>query len=710
MADLQYIITVDESGFVRGIRNARRGTDELGDDLEKNANRGIAAFSRLEKVIAGAFTVTAIKNFVSEIIKVRGEFQQLEIAFETMLQSKGKADRLMAELIQFAGETPFGLKDAASAAKQLLAYGSSAENVTDELRMLGDVASGVSANIGDIVYLYGTLRTQGRAYAVDIRQFAGRGIPIYAELAKVLKVNVDRVNEMVSAGKVGFAEVEQAFRNMTAAGSQFGGLMEKQSQSILGQIEKLTDAWDVMLNDIGQANQGLIYDGIGALASLVENYEKVIEVITALVATYGAYRAALLVTMALEKLSIAQRAGVTASFALQYTQLVLLQRAQAAYNAVLAASPVAAFTVLIAALGTVIYSLMQTVDAATEAQNALDKVHEASQKTVASETRVIEQLISVLDSNTASAEQKKAAYDKLIDSTDGVLKGYTQEEIAAGKAKGAIDEYIKSVGRAVEAREAFSEFNRLQDELDELDRKGIKAVDTWTRLGQGFKNAFPFEEGRTWGEYFEELFSGEAASKRIVNQVRDAKKTAQDEIKKQFGDKWNPIISGTDDDKPGKTLPAERTVEYLEDQIKKQKELRDANSKTSKEYQEYQKTINDLEQEKLRITGQQTKEFKKQADERKKFLEDLVKLENEANRKSLTATEEQKQAIRDKYNEQRKAAAELGLGEGVVRRIDRSELRELGDQSFAAPAEPLYKTIDKLITLQKQKEKIICQA
>src|SRR5690606_13372571 len=111
------------------------------------------------------------------------------ISFTTMLQSKTKADALMGELVQFAGTTPFDLKGTAQAAKQLLAYGTAASDVTTELRMLGDVASGVSQPIGDLVYLYGTLKTQGRAYAVDIRQFAGRGIPIYAELAKVLKIN-----------------------------------------------------------------------------------------------------------------------------------------------------------------------------------------------------------------------------------------------------------------------------------------------------------------------------------------------------------------------------------------------------------------------------------------------------------------------------------------------------------------------------------------
>src|SRR5690606_38945719 len=151
-----------------------------------------------------------------------------------------------------------------------------------------------------LVYLYGTLRTQGRAYLMDIRQFAGRGIPIYKELATVLGVAEAEVNNLVTAGKVGFAEVEQAFKNMTAAGSTFGGLMEAQSNSIVGQLERLKDAWDVMLNEIGESNQGLIGNTISGLSVLVENYETVLNILSSLVVAYGTYRAALIVTTAME--------------------------------------------------------------------------------------------------------------------------------------------------------------------------------------------------------------------------------------------------------------------------------------------------------------------------------------------------------------------------------------------------------------------------
>src|SRR5690606_7286641 len=134
-----------------------------------------------------------------------------------------------------------------------------------------------------------------------MRQFALRGIPIYEEVAKVMGVATNEVMDLVSAGKVGFAEVEKAFKNMTAAGSMFGGLMDAQSKSIPGLIERLKDSIAIMYNEIGKENQGVIESTIKLGATAVENYRLIGSILTGLVATYGAYRTAVIVTTAAQR-------------------------------------------------------------------------------------------------------------------------------------------------------------------------------------------------------------------------------------------------------------------------------------------------------------------------------------------------------------------------------------------------------------------------
>ena len=230
---------------------------------------------------------------LQSIVQTRGEFQQLEIAFGTMLKSDSKAKQLMDELVVTAAKTPFDLQGIANSAKQMMAYGSTVDNVVDELVMLGNVASGVGAPLGEIAYLYGTLRTQGRAYAMDIRQFAGRGIPIYEELAKILKVNKDQVAGLVSEGKVGFAEVEKVFQNLTSSTGMYYNLMEKQSKSLPGMIANLGDAWDSALNKLGTDNQDLFADAISGATYLVEHFEDVLRIVKAITIAYGSYKAAI---------------------------------------------------------------------------------------------------------------------------------------------------------------------------------------------------------------------------------------------------------------------------------------------------------------------------------------------------------------------------------------------------------------------------------
>lgn len=300
MAGLHFDITGDNSNFLRKLEETRNGVVKTSRKIEESGMSIEQMFDRMAKAAAAFGAGFSAQQFASQVMKVRGEFQQLEVAFNTMLGSKEKADALMQQLVKTAATTPFDLQSIAKGAKQLLAYGSNVDNVNNELITLGDVAAGVSIPLGDLVYLYGTLRSQGRAYSVDIRQFAGRGIPIYAELAKVMGVNVEKVNALVEAGKVGFPQVEQAFKNMTSTGGMFNNLMKEQSKTITGQISNIEDAIDTMLNDIGKSNEGIINEVLSGTSYLVEHWEDVATAIESAAIAYGTYKAAVMTTAALQ--------------------------------------------------------------------------------------------------------------------------------------------------------------------------------------------------------------------------------------------------------------------------------------------------------------------------------------------------------------------------------------------------------------------------
>ena len=259
-------------------------------------------FKSIGKTAAGVFAVSQMKEFAMQVVNVRGEFQKLEIAFKTMIGDTNEANALMSQLIKTAATTPFGVSDISNAARQLLAYGVEADKVNETLIRLGDIAAGLSIPIGDLAYLYGTTMVQGRMYTADLNQFLGRGIPLAGELANVLGVAESQVRGLVEEGKVGFPEVEQAIINLTNEGSKFGGLMAAQSQSITGQISNIEDAIDTMFNEIGKQNEGVINDALGLVSTLIENWETVGKVLLTVIATYGAYKAAVIAVAAAHKL------------------------------------------------------------------------------------------------------------------------------------------------------------------------------------------------------------------------------------------------------------------------------------------------------------------------------------------------------------------------------------------------------------------------
>lgn len=356
--------------------------NQIEQSIKQSNSRSAGEFDKLSASVtglgkaAGAYLAfDQLASLPGKIIAVRGEFQQLSSAFNVMLGSKAKGDKLFQDAVDFAAKTPFTLQDVGKSAKQLLAYGTAAESVVSDLKTLGDVAAGVGAPIQDLVYLYGTLRTQGKAMTVDIRQFAGRGIPIYAELAKVLGVATGEVSKMVEAGKVGFPQVEQAFKNMTKEGGQFNNMMSEQAKSLTGLMSNLQDAISRMFNDIGKDQEGLIANSIKSVTELVNNYKEVEKILAIIVASYGAYKAAVLVNTALIGLQSTSYIGLMG--ALNGATL-----AQMRLNLATIVNPYVALATVIVGLGTALYVYSDKTTQAEKTQALLNKAHEDAAKAI----------------------------------------------------------------------------------------------------------------------------------------------------------------------------------------------------------------------------------------------------------------------------------------------------------------------------------------
>lgn len=361
---LNYAARLDNSSLRADAAEATQILHGVGTSATREGDAIDASMKKIGAAVAGAFAVSQLKDFAFQVAKVRGEFQQLEIAFSTMLQSKSKADDLMNQLIQTATTTPFNMSDIANSAKQLLAYGVEADKVNETLIRLGDIAAGLSIPINDLAFLYGTTMVQGRMYTQDLNQFLGRGIPLTAELAKQFGVSQNKVKSLVEEGKVGFPEVEKAIISLTSEGSKFGGLMEKQSQSIAGQMANIEDAIEQMFNELGKKSEDAISDTLSVISGVIEHWETIGKVIITCAAAFGTYKAAVLAVAAAHK--IASVLGTVQAFISLTKYVHSAKDAMLLFNTVCKANPLGLVIGLLAAAAAAFGLFHNSASAASE--------------------------------------------------------------------------------------------------------------------------------------------------------------------------------------------------------------------------------------------------------------------------------------------------------------------------------------------------------
>ena len=432
---INYGVTLDNSQLRIDAQQSKRIIEDVGSTAVSEGNKMDNALRKVGKAMAGVFAVAKLKEYVTEVAKVRGEFQQLEIAFNTMLGSKAQADALMSQLIKTAATTPFNIGDIANSAKQLLAYGVEAEKVNETLIRLGDIAAGLSIPINDLAYLYGTTMVQGRLYTQDLNQFLGRGIPLTAELAKQFGVTESKVKTLVTEGKVGFSEVEKAIIALTSEGGKFGGLMEAQSKSITGQISNLEDAVEQMFNEIGKSSEGVISDSIGIIALLVENWRTVGSVILSVVAGYGAYKAAVITMNVVQKINnmlMAEAALQQKLAAMSGVQLSTAQAMAAAKTTLLTAAMNGLKAAIMSnPIGLILGVIATAITAFTAFSSSTSKATEMSKKFGDTAANTISR-INTLTTTLKGLTEGTSTHKKVTDELNEILKEYGITQIQEG--------------------------------------------------------------------------------------------------------------------------------------------------------------------------------------------------------------------------------------------------------------------------------------
>lgn len=679
MAHKTFSVTLDPTEFIKGTKSLEESFDRLQQKIQGTSTklpsynapiteaRGEVdllsnSLQRATGLAAGIFAVSGIQDFVSKLYSVRGEFQQLEISFKTMLGSGEQANELLAQLAQTAASTPFDLQGIASSAKNMLAYGFAADQVNETIVRLGNVAAGLSQPLGDIVYLYGSLRASGRVTNIDIRQFANRGIPIYEELAKVLGKSVSEINSLVSAGKVGFPEIEQAFANMTNKGGKFYNLMQAQSESLTGQISNLQDNIDMMFNELGKASEGVLSSGVKAVAYLVENYEKIGKVIAGLIVTYGVYRTAVITNIALTKGWTAATQADTIARGLNALSIKSLTAATNRLTAAMLANPYGAIAVALTAVIAAMWAFSDSTSAAERAQKDFNEEKKRAEEQEQKHKEAVEALLNVVRDEASATADRQSALEQLQKYYPQIFAKYDTETLKLqdiAKLKREIAEYD---GKAKVDR-AKDELSKAQEEVEKA-KKALKDAEKAGGVNTGFAHAYGLTKAVERLEYtqkqlalkqkeFGKLSDGQIFNAKGLSELTDQQLSAMlSNVQKAK----RAVKQGTESRLEGSIIKGvydEKGWENIANQIKKEQEAR------KKPIKSYKDAVTDLKKEEEKA-NKELKAFNDlTAQQLKRKKEEAVK-----NGNYNWNPDEERKRLKEEYDLKKKAREEYEKGAG----------------------------------------------
>ena len=332
---------------------------------------------QLANALGTTFSLYAVGAFVKQLAEVRGEFELQQVAIRAIIRDKEAADKIFGQVKSLAVESPFQFKDLIRDTKQLAAFSIETDKLFDTTKRLADISAGLGVDMGRIVLAYGQVKAATVLRGQELRQFTEAGIPLVDKLAEKFSklegktVSAGDVFERISNRMVSFKDVDEIFKDLTSSGGMFFDMQKKQADTLYGKISNLKDAYQLMLNDIGEANDGLLKGGVNAISALIRNWDTVASVLKIVIAAYGAYKAAALMSIAVDRTRSAilkeaivlMRANAAANVVMSREQVLAAARTNILTSSftklkvAMLSNPITAILTGLAALGTIVYEV-----------------------------------------------------------------------------------------------------------------------------------------------------------------------------------------------------------------------------------------------------------------------------------------------------------------------------------------------------------------
>ena len=434
--------------------------------LNKAKERGnsiISGQSRLLQEVGGLaatyFSVRTVERFISSLVRVSGEFELQQQTLRAILQDVDGADRIFTQMQELAVRSPFSFSDLTSYAKQLSAFSVPMEELYDTTKMLADVSAGLGVDMSRIILAYGQIRSAAFLRGQEVRQLTEAGIPILTELAKQFQeiegrmVSAGEVFDKISSREVPFEMVEKVFKDMTSEGGKFYQMQEVQAETLKAKVKNLGDQYDIMLYQIGQAQDGLLKGSVSALGNLMQHWQAIGRVIVSVASGFGAYAAVLAAVWTWKKALAAIDMVQTIIRTTKYTHSLVsaIKLYVAGLEAAGVATKVAFSAGVVGIVTAVAVAIYQVVRAAGELNRELEKIKDEKMGEADKTIDSLDKIVAKLAAATQGSQDYRDAIHELNSKYGEYLPNLITEKDTLDQIRIAADgaaEAIRNKARA----------------------------------------------------------------------------------------------------------------------------------------------------------------------------------------------------------------------------------------------------------------------
>jgi tape measure domain-containing protein len=427
---------------------------DLGNATKSETEKMDASLKKIAAGIGAYFSIQQLTQFESKVISIRSEMESLQTSFKT-LAGEQVGGELFEQIKEYELRTPMIMQDLASGAQTMLAFNIPAQDVMQHLKAIGDISMGDSEKFKSLTLAFSQMSATGKLMGQDLLQMINAGFNPLQVISEQTGKSIGQLKEEMEKGAISTKMVQDAFHAAASEGGQFNGMLEAQSKTLKGAISNLEGAWQYMLNDIGEAQEGLIVGSIDMAQKIIANYQQVGQIIMGLITTYGIYKAAVVTAIAAEKLHIE-------TLTIAKVRIAVVEKVQAALNATMLANPYVAAATALGVLVGVLVACHDSTTAEEKAQADLNATMETARQKQQEYNEETDRAIERAQQDEDATHGRRKAMNLLIQRYPAIIKKYIDEE-------GHLRDILK-LKREIAAQDGLNRVRSLRTEKNDSDR------------------------------------------------------------------------------------------------------------------------------------------------------------------------------------------------------------------------------------------------